>query len=268
MTDLEIPIMNPFIFNLSLLNGSNVTIDYENQMPIDGLMQLNEQYQAGIFPSEPNVYPDWKTNEEIAIQINGDITSALAIINGPGIRTAMSQSTITPAGYLVSVRKFTYTPTVEGYYYINLVVSTTSNAYEFISHTFKVGPATDKNLIELGFYADENTPNFVFDAVYKSYYTSQWKIAQQQRNSSIIDEDVTNLVASKSYAKKTVTLTEINHLYYDVVAKQLESEYVYLNGLTYICKEPPDFEYTGKSDLVNITFELTAKYNNNIINYS
>lgn len=269
ITDLEIPAANPFVFNLANLNGSNVEIDYEDYLPVTALMRLNTQYQAGIYPPEPDFYPDWLINEQIAIQIRGDITSAAAIIYGPGVGASMTQTTITPSGFTVVVRRFTYTPTVAGYYYILLLVSTTSNTYQYISHTFKVNDnlSNDKNLIELGFYDDENVNGFVFDAdIYKAYYTGQWKISPQQRNSSIIDEDVTALLASKSYNKKSVTITDVDQLYYEVIAKQLENDTVYLNGMAYICKEPPEIEYIDKSTLVNVTFELTAKYDNNYIN--
>lgn len=269
INDFDIPAANPFLFNLVLMNGANVEIDYDEYLPIESLMQLNTKYQAGIYPSEPDYFPDWLINKQIAFQVNGDITSAAAIIHGPGISTVMTNTTITPSGYTVAVRRFTYTPSVPGYYYIHLIIATTSNAYQYISHTFKVSNTLqeDKNLIELGFYSDENVNGFVFDSdIYKAYYTGQWKISQQQRNSSIIDEDVTYLLASKSYNKKSVTITDVDELYYNIIAKQLENTTIYLNGMAYICKEPPDIEYSDKSRLVNVTFELTAKYNNNNIN--
>ena len=269
ITDFFIPAANPFMFVLESIGGSNVSIDYDNYFPVEGLMELNTQYQAGIFPTEPNVFLNWKINEEINIQVNGDILGANARIYCNNTNSAMATHTITPSGYTVDVRRFSYTPTVSGYYYITIRVATPTQSYLYRSHTFKIVDdlSEDKKIIELGFYSDENINGFVFDANrYKAYYTGQWKVSPQQRNSSIVSEDVEYVVASQSFAKKTLIISDIHHIYYDVVAKQMENKYIYLNGMAYTCKEPPEIEYKDKSDLVDITCDLTAQYDNNYIN--
>lgn len=266
ITDLEIPVANPIRVRPTIINGSNVFIDYDNYLPQMDLMEMNEQYQAGIFVSDPEFYPPWKSSEEIAFQLRGDFTSSLGIIYGPGIATAMTASYITPSGWAgFPIRKFRYTPTVIGFYYVRFIVSTTSNTYELFSDVFYVSSIDNKDIIEIKFFSDENKNGFIFDQYYKAYYYGMFKKIPQERNSSLIQEDIIKLLASKSYNKLSVTISDIHHTYYDKIAKQLENEDIMLNGISYICKEPPSEEYIGKSDLVNIIFELTAKYDNNFM---
>jgi hypothetical protein len=270
--------MNSYIPRANCFRGypindgfANIIIDYTNRLPIIDLMQLREQYQAGIYPI--NIYPDWKVNEEIAIQFQYDRISSRPsianIYNESGLVATMTWTNITPLGWVgYDVSKFTYTPTVSGYYYIEITYLETGSRIATIrTDTFYVSDSLsdDKNLLELQFYSDENINGFVFDQYYKAYYTGQWEPSDPDERSSIFDEDLKAKLAAIEYDKIKITLTEIHISYYSVIAKQLQNKNLKLNGLSYIYESGISLERTEKTDVVNIIFELTANYDNDFM---
>lgn len=279
MTSFIIPEHNPIRGRLINDGSFNIEIDYVNRLPQFSLMKPNVKYQAGIYPSEPNVFPDFKINETIYLQIQTETAPTAFITTSDGsISTTMTRLDITPASWVgLNVYQFSYTIGQAGFYDVLMRFEATDPYdpddvvdFQIGFDTFRVKDTlpTDKDLIEIQFYSPQNAEDFIFNRYYKAYYTGLIRKTPPQWNVSTFEEDEKNKLASKSFSKMQVTLTEIKDTYYDTLCKQLESDIVLCNGIQFTCEEPPDPEYIDKSDLLNITFDLTAKYNNNIVNYS
>jgi hypothetical protein len=276
MISYQIPEQNPIRGRLISDGTFNIEIDYINRLPQFGLMKPNIQYQAGIYTTEKEFYPDFKINEIIYLQIQAETDPIAYITTTDGtVNTTMTRSNITPASWTgLNIYQFSFNLTQIGFYDISMRFEATDpydpeDVTDFVLSfdTFRVKSSlpTDKDLIELQFYSNQNSEDFIFNRYYTAYYTGQFKKTPPQWNVSMFEEDEKNKLASRSFSKQQVILTEIKDTYYDTICKQLESDIILCNGIPFTCEEPPEFEEIPQTDLLNITFELTGKYNNNVV---
>lgn len=278
--NVTIPRINPI--RLRLVYGSVIgwiSIDYSSYLPRFDLMSPRTKYQKGIYPNLC-IYQDWLVNKELGFQIQTEFIPASSIITAnmvdinTGASTALSQSNITPVGWIGDyIRKLSVTPVTSGFYYFNIFVNNTlvgNEDFRFYSDVFYVTDtlSTDKNLVEIQFKNSTNFTDFVFDDYYTTYYTGMFESVSPQIEKSVFEEDDgVNLLKTRSYSKALLTLTEIPATYIDVIGKQLECDSLLINGIEYVSLEGFDFEKVEKSNIGTLTAILTAKYSNGFMNY-
>lgn len=269
----KVPRANPIRIRYINKQGySPIAINYVNRLPQFDLMELRTQYQKGVYANE-EAYPDWLYQNQLSIQLQTDDTPTFTLYDIDGnVASATTTTNITPAGWSgLDVYKFTcYFPTTDyfndGYYYILINLVGTQN-YTLISDIFRLRTElpTDKDLVEIQFYSSENKNGFVFDGYYRAYYTGIIDPGSMEKSKSVIKEDNVNVLNSRSYSTLDVVLTEIHKSYYDTIGVQLDNEKIKINGIPYVSEKDIEQKKSEKTDLIDISFNLTADYDNDFM---
>ena len=268
-----IPEINPIRLNsLTASQINNTTI-----VARPDLMLLNTEYQRGIYAVE-DYYPDWVKNRELSLQIEAESNNVLAVIIQPsGVSIKMTQTDITPAGWVGYTRfKFTGTPVTEGIHYILLFVEVddpdnpgSKIDVRFRSDDFKVSSNENKGLIEIKFKNSENKFNFVFDDYYTMFYTGQFRIAAGEMETSVQKTDTgTNKLNSDYIGSYDIAFTDIHQLLTRGIVQQLRCDSILMNGIECITEDNIDIEPTEKSVIYNINASLLEKTNDGSRDFS
>jgi hypothetical protein len=148
-----------------------------NTMPRIDKMENGVQYYDGVYPL-PNYKADWLLGEEMKIQFQVTLPGQasgnvkIKVVTPTGI-VNVNPTIVTPSGWLVNgssgqVLNYSYTPTVEGDYY--MYTSSPDTDTNYISDVFRVH-SNDNNLIEIRYSDSKNS----FDGVFYDNSTLIWE---------------------------------------------------------------------------------------------
>jgi hypothetical protein len=254
---IRVPLMNPIRFY-----NPNIEPDYTTYWPNPDNYIQRTKYIEGITPA--NYYKDFIINKEITIQlwISEVVNTTLKLYKPNGTTQILTGVDISPVGWVSeTVYKYSFTPTLEGEYYLK------NEETEIISDVIYVQSQLKykKRLVYIEYQNSENDYGMVFwDELTekfkgKTYFTGRLMWAEPKNEISAFTTDRGNVEILRSTPVRTANLelTEIHFTYIDNINMIFSCDTISVNGMNFQTVENPKIELTEKSDIVNITIQLS-----------
>ena len=254
--------MNPIRF----YNQANEP-DFTDIFPNNENIILRQKYIEGIYPV--NWYKDHLIDKAVNLQfqIDGLSDLSMSVYAPSGSVINVAPTDITPLGWILnSVYKYTFTPDEEGVYYCVFNGDT-----DVISDKFYVASLEKfrRRLVKIDFYNSVNDYGMVFwdDITQKysgtTYFTGQLKTGKVKNEISAFEGDrgVVSKLRSTPVKLAELILTDIHYSYVYNINQIFSCDYLVVNGIQYQTNEVPEVDEIEKSDLVNITINLSQVSN-------
>jgi len=270
--NVKIPGVNPIRFR-----PNNIAIDYNTRFPMIDLMVPGTRYQKGVEPID--IATDFVMGRSIFFQF--EVNQTTPIVQGRLINTddggysSVSFTNITPIGW-VGYKKMQglVNPVVAGNYYLTFTVGGAINE-TYISNPIKIVSTTqvaaDKNLISIEYRNSYNRDGMIWtysSFYYSSFFTGIYKHGAAQTENSISEEDDgVNLYNSISYPGRILKLCEIHETQVRLIEKIMGLDTLKVNGESVICRTGVEQSETEKTDLYDLTINLSLKNIDNFLNF-
>ena len=267
---VKIPYINPFRFQ-----KIGTEIDNDTIFPSFDNMRLNTRYQRGIYPIPSGYNPDHLINKEFSVIVSTNIpafgfTKTVILPNGSIVGATLTD--ITPVGWIGdNVYKITYTPTLNGIYYIVFngdYISDGVKVRESNNDLVKIQYYDSKNS-NSGLFYDYNLSTWVWQPI--RYFTGQVISGEPQNEYSIYKDDPGTNVKTRSEPVDTIqlNLTDISQLEIKIINRIFSCDNILINGVLCQNTEPPEYEPIPNSDMCNVSILMTiTKDNNDYYNFS
>lgn len=255
---VNIPYINPFRFQ-----KMSVEIDNDTLFPSFDNMRLNTKYQKGIYPLDSKYYPDHLINKEFSVIVHTNLPEyafSKYVIKPDGSTSGATIANITPSSWVGDdVFLITYTPTIEGVYYIVL------NG-EYISDPINVR-SSDSDMVKVQYYDDNNSNEGLFYDYDLSiwvwqpirYFTGQVITGEPQNEYSIYKDDpgINKKTRSEPIDTIQLNLTDISQLELKIINRMFSCSNILVNGVDCQNTEPPEYEPIPKSEMCNVSILMT-----------
>lgn len=250
--------MNPIRF----YNQANEP-DFNNIFPNNENILLRQKWIEGIYPV--SFYKDHIINKELSMQfqISGLSDLSMSIYAPSGTIININPIDITPTGWVLNnVYKYTFIPDEEGVYYCLFNGDTDILSDKFIVNSIE---KFRRRLIKIEFYNSKNDYGMVFwdDVTQKysglTYFTGQLKTGKIKNDISAFESDrgVVEKLRSTPVKLAELKLTDIHYSYVYNINQIFSCDNLTINNIQYQTQDVPEVEEIEKSDLVNITINLS-----------
>ena len=191
----------------------------------------------------------------------------MSIYAPSGAITNVNPVDITPSGWVLnSVYKYTFTPDEEGIYYCVFNGDTDVLSDKFLVNSLE---KFRRRLVKIEFYNSINDYGMVFwdNSTPKytglTYFTGQFKPGRIKNDISAFESDrgVVEKLRSTPVKLAELILTDIHYSYVYNINQIFSCDNLTINGIQYQTQDVPDVEEIEKSDLVNITINLSQVSN-------
>ena len=249
-------------------------IDYNNYYPKFDLMQFGEEHQRGIYPV--TYYPKFPLNDTITIQIKDDLHICVAtVVNAvTGARTTMTESVVTPPGWVngVITNYSIDTNTLGVGTYRIEYFSQYSTHLVYITDDFAIeDPSVLKDLVKTQYYDSENKFDGVFnngtDWIWQPtrYFTGHIITGEGGGSYSMYkDESETpSKINAEVLETMVINLTDISQYEKPIVDRIFGCDNILINDVSVQNEDKPEFEPTEKTDICDITINATITQDNN-----
>jgi len=257
-----IPDMNPIIFF-----DQSKAPDWETYFPNNEIIDERVQYNASIYPTLH--WKDHLINEAITLQFQNppSLDTSISVTKPDGTTDVVNGIDITPTGWTGDdVYKYIYTPTSAGIYQFYFNGDTDIISRKVLVHDVL---KFRKRLVEITYYNTSNDYGMIFydlavnKYIGKTYFTGQLLTYPINNDKSVFTSDRGTLVSLRStpVKKARLILADIHYSYAYNINMIFSCDRLTINGINYQLEDIPDPEPIEKSDLINMTFELSQTDN-------
>jgi hypothetical protein len=235
-------------------------------MPRIDKMSDNTQYFRGIYPVD-NYMNDWKINETISILVRSeiaaiDVSGSVLVVNTPSGTVIVSPTVITGSS-IPSIGYYSYTPTTTGNYTLSIVDSPT-NTYLYESK-IRVRE-NDQDLIEIEYVDSDNryggywwqsASSQVWQP--KAYFQGQYVPGAPKNDYSTYTDDPGEPKKLQASPQNTfdIIISDISNLQLKQINAIFSCSDIKINGQPIENEDIPEFEQFEKSNIGNVTINVT-----------